>query len=114
MPFDPAVTGEGKPRPYIRRPRSPGTIAALTLSSRAMPAKKLETRAEKLRAQIRHHDHRYYVLDAPEVSDEAYDALFRELRALEEKHPELVTPDSPTQRVSGAPLDGFPTVEHAA
>jgi len=79
-----------------------------------MTARKAARRAEDLRAQIRHHDHRYYVLDAPEISDEAYDALFRELRAIEEAHPELVTPDSPTQRVSGAPLESFDTVEHAA
>ncbi|MFW6175837.1 MAG: NAD-dependent DNA ligase LigA [Acidobacteriota bacterium] len=67
-----------------------------------------------LRSQIRHHDYLYYVQDAPEVSDEAYDALFRELQELEERFPELVTPDSPTQRVAGQPLDQFPTVEHRA
>jgi DNA ligase (NAD+) len=62
---------------------------------------------------IREHDHRYYVLDAPAVSDSEYDAVFRELRALEGAHPELVTPDSPTQRVGAAPREGFVKVEHA-
>lgn len=62
---------------------------------------------------IREHDHRYYVLDAPAVSDSEYDAVFRELRALEAAHPELITPDSPTQRVGAAPREGFVKVEHA-
>jgi DNA ligase (NAD+) len=71
-------------------------------------------RAEALSALIRRHDHLYYVLDRPEVSDEKYDAWFRELKALEEAHPELRSPDSPTQRVGGAAVESFPTVEHAA
>jgi DNA ligase (NAD+) len=72
------------------------------------------TRAAELRREIRHHDYLYYSRDAPEISDEQYDRLFRELAALEESFPELRTPDSPTQRVAGQPLDSFPTVEHAA
>jgi len=56
-------------------------------------------RAQRLREEIRHHAWRYYALDAPEISDAAYDALVRELEAIEEAYPELVTPDSPTQRV---------------
>jgi DNA ligase (NAD+) len=71
-------------------------------------------RTEELRREIRHHDYLYYVRDAPEVSDEHYDRLFRELVALEEGSPELRTPDSPSQRVAGQPLASFPTVEHAA
>jgi len=71
-------------------------------------------RVDELRREIRHHDYLYYVRDAPEVSDEQYDRLFRELVALEEGSPELRTPDSPTQRVAGQPLASFPTVEHAA
>jgi len=71
-------------------------------------------RVEALREQIRHHDFLYYVRDAPEISDAAYDALFQELKALEERFPALITPDSPTQRVGGAPLEGFTTVEHTA
>jgi DNA ligase (NAD+) len=73
-----------------------------------------EERIGRLRQEIRHHDYLYYVKDAPEVSDEEYDRLYRELVALEEQHPDLVTPDSPTQRVAGAPLESFVTVEHAA
>ncbi|UCF40865.1 MAG: NAD-dependent DNA ligase LigA [Gemmatimonadota bacterium] len=73
-----------------------------------------EKRIRELHTQIRHHDYLYYVRDAPEISDEAYDTLFRELKGLEEQYPELRTPDSPTQRVAGAPLDKFPTVEHTA
>jgi DNA ligase (NAD+) len=68
---------------------------------------------EHLRERIRHHNYRYHVLDDPEVSDEVYDDLVTELRALEEAHPELVTPDSPTQRVGGAPMSGFDTARHA-
>jgi DNA ligase (NAD+) len=71
-------------------------------------------RLAELREAIRQHDYSYYVLDRPTISDEEYDRLFRELRALEEAHPELVTADSPTQRVAGAPLSSFPTVEHLA
>jgi DNA ligase (NAD+) len=70
------------------------------------------TRAEELRRQIAYHDRRYYILDDPEIADPDYDDLLRELRALEEEHPELRTPDSPTQRVGGAPLDKFNRVEH--
>jgi DNA ligase (NAD+) len=69
-------------------------------------------RAEELRRQIAHHDHRYYVLDDPEIGDDAYDALLDELRALEEEHPELRSPDSPTQRIGGKPLDKFEQVRH--
>src|SRR5579875_3386036 len=67
---------------------------------------------EELRREIRRHDYLYYVLDAPEITDAEYDALFRRLEALEKAHPELVTPDSPTQRVGGAPLPKFETVRH--
>ncbi len=69
-------------------------------------------RAEELRKLIAHHDYCYYVLDDPEVPDAEYDRLMRELQAIEDAHPELVSPDSPTQRVGGAPLDGFVTVQH--
>jgi len=69
--------------------------------------------AEKLRQQLRHHEHQYYVLDAPEISDAQYDALLRELQALEAAHPELAAPDSPTLRVGGKPRDGFTKVPHS-
>ncbi|HSQ38204.1 MAG TPA: NAD-dependent DNA ligase LigA [Acidimicrobiia bacterium] len=72
----------------------------------------LAARAAELRAALRHHDYRYYVLDEPEVSDARYDALKRELLAIEEAHPELVTPDSPTQRVGTAPSAQFAPVSH--
>jgi DNA ligase (NAD+) len=74
--------------------------------------KSAKKRAEELRRQIAHHDHRYYVLDDPEISDPDYDDLLRELKGIEEEHPDLLTPDSPTQRVGGAPLDKFKQVEH--
>ena len=64
-------------------------------------------RITALRQEIERHNHAYYVLDQPTIPDAEYDRLFRELQALEAEHPELVTPDSPTQRVGGKPLDGF-------
>jgi len=70
------------------------------------------SRLEALRAEIRAHDHRYYVLDDPSVPDAEYDRLFGELKAIEAAHPELITPDSPTQRVGGAPLPEFTAVRH--
>jgi DNA ligase (NAD+) len=70
-------------------------------------------RIEKLREEIRRHDWLYYVKAEPEISDRRYDKLVKELEELEEKHPDLVTPDSPTQRVGGEPVEGFPTVTHA-
>ncbi|HJV96315.1 MAG TPA: NAD-dependent DNA ligase LigA, partial [Albitalea sp.] len=70
-------------------------------------------RAEQLRQQLQHHAHRYYVLDAPEIPDAEYDRLFQELQAIEAAHPELLTPDSPTQRVIGKVLAGFVPVRHA-
>ena len=69
-------------------------------------------RATALRREIERHNHAYYVLDRPTIPDAEYDSLFRELQALEAENPELVTPDSPTQRVGGKPLDGFPKVRH--
>ncbi len=73
----------------------------------------LARRIAELRRQIAYHDHRYYVLDDPEIPDAEYDRLWRELAELEAAHPELVTPDSPTQRVGGAPAEGFAEVVHA-
>jgi DNA ligase (NAD+) len=69
-------------------------------------------RIDALRALIRHHEARYYLHDDPEISDAEFDALLRELRDLETAHPDLVTGDSPTQRVSGRPAEGFDTAEH--
>ncbi|MCX7827312.1 MAG: NAD-dependent DNA ligase LigA, partial [Verrucomicrobiae bacterium] len=72
-----------------------------------------EKRIAELREQIRHHDHLYYVLAQPEISDFDYDKLFAELKKLEAEFPDLVTPDSPTQRVGGAPAKEFRSVRHA-
>jgi len=69
-------------------------------------------RIEKLREIINHHNYRYYVLDSPEISDAEYDELMKELRQLESEHPELVTPDSPTQRIGAPPVEAFGVVEH--
>jgi DNA ligase (NAD+) len=70
-------------------------------------------RAQRLREQIEHHNYRYYVLDDPQVPDSEYDRLFHELQALEQAHPDIVTADSPTQRVGGAPLAAFDEVVHS-
>ena len=70
-------------------------------------------RIEALRDELRHHEYQYHVLDAPEISDAEYDVMMRELRALEAEHPELITPDSPSQRVGGKPKDGFSKVDHS-
>ncbi len=69
-------------------------------------------RADQLRAQLHHHGHQYYVLDAPTIPDAEYDRLFKQLQAIEAAHPELLTPDSPTQRVGGKALDSFASVQH--
>ena len=76
------------------------------------PATDLRKRVDELREEIREHDRRYYELDDPTVGDDEYDALLAELRAIEAEHPDLVTPDSPTQRVGGRPLDRFEQVRH--
>jgi len=83
-----------------------------------MPSKRTadtspEQKIEALREELRRHEHLYYVLDAPEWTDAQYDARMNELKALEAAHPELVTPDSPTQRVGGKPKEGFVKVAHS-
>jgi DNA ligase (NAD+) len=70
-------------------------------------------RAAELRDELRRHEHLYYVLDAPEIDDAAYDALMNELKRIEAAHPDLLTPDSPTQRVGGKPAEGFSKVRHS-
>ena len=72
----------------------------------------LASRAEELRKQLEHHLYRYHVLDDPEISDAEYDRLYDELKALEEEDPELITPDSPTQRVGALASGRFQKVEH--
>lgn len=78
-----------------------------------MEKKAAQLKIEKLRELINYHNYRYYVLDDPEVSDAEYDSLMKELEALEREYPDLITPDSPTQRVGGAVLNGFQAVTHA-
>ena len=102
-----------------RRLRSPGvrrrklTRVAKKETGQRGPDLGARSRVEELRTTIDHHNYRYHVLDAPEVSDAEYDALMRELLALEERFPELITPDSPTQRVGAPPSDLFAPVQHS-
>ena len=77
------------------------------------PSAGTRERVSELRARIEQHNHSYYVLDQPTISDADYDVLFRELQALEAAHPELLTADSPTQRVGAAPLAEFAEIRHA-
>jgi len=74
--------------------------------------KDVDKQIECLRAEIRRHDHLYYVLNQPRISDGEYDRLFTELKGLEGQRPDLITPDSPTQRVAGAPVGGFANGGH--
>jgi DNA ligase (NAD+) len=103
--------------PTLQRPAAAGTIpsskgtlleAGPMKADRPTPAQ----RAAELRTLIDYHNNKYYVEAAPEISDRDFDRLIKELQELEGKHPELITPDSPTQRVGGAPVDGFRTVKH--
>jgi DNA ligase (NAD+) len=80
-----------------------------------MPAvKDVEKKAESLREKIRHHEYLYYVLDQPSISDQEFDQLMRQLKDLEAERPDLITPDSPTQRVGGKPREGFVKVRHSS
>jgi len=89
-------------------------MSTLDLFAEPAPAPEAPAaRAAQLRQQLQHHGHCYYVLDAPEIPDAEYDRLFRELQAIEAAHPELLTADSPTQRVGGQVLDAFAQVRHA-
>src|SRR6186997_3475046 len=74
--------------------------------------KNAQERLDELRMQVDHHLYRYHVLDDPEISDVEYDRLYDELKALEEEHPDLITPDSPTQRVGAPPSERFLKVQH--
>ena len=79
-----------------------------------MPAKDISKRIEALREKIRHHEHLYYVLDKPSISDAEFDLLMNELKQFETEDPNLITPDSPTQRVGGKPREGFVKVPHSS
>src|SRR5579863_29889 len=74
----------------------------------------MEKKIEALRDQIRHHEYRYFVLDDPEISDAEFDRLMNQLKKLEAEHPELITPDSPTQRVGGKPREGVVKTAHSS
>jgi DNA ligase (NAD+) len=100
--MDVNATTRGDPKTY-------NPPMGLTPSLFADPA----ARACELRDELRRHEHLYYVLDAPEISDAQYDALMNELKRIEAEHPELLTPDSPTQRVGGKPAEGFLKVAHS-
>src|SRR6266849_2717260 len=80
----------------------------------AAAAKDVEQRIEGLRERVRYHEHLYYVLDNPEISDTEFDKLMQQLQQLEVEHPTLITPDSPTQRVGGKPREGFVKVPHSS
>src|SRR5438477_1805551 len=77
-----------------------------------MGSKAPDERIRELRRAIRHHEERYYLHNDPEISDEEFDRLLHELERLEAEHPDLITRDSPTQRVGGRAVEGFQTVEH--
>ncbi|MFQ5546556.1 MAG: NAD-dependent DNA ligase LigA, partial [Acidiferrobacterales bacterium] len=77
-----------------------------------MSSESSRARAKELRKLIDHHNYQYYVLDSPEVPDAEYDRLFNELLSIEDSHPDLITPDSPTQRVGATPLEEFSKVKH--
>ena len=79
-----------------------------------MTSKDSKNEIEKLKALVRRHDHLYYVLNKPAISDREYDKLYKRLKDLESAHPKLVTPDSPTQRIGDAPTKEFPIVRHIA
>ena len=85
---------------------------SLTTAKSTRKSPTIEDELRKLRDELRHHEELYYVNDSPEISDSEYDALLARLQELEAQHPELITPDSPTQRVGGRPAEGFPEVVH--
>ena len=102
------------PWPRILSPRGHGLLTQYNLSVMPAATKGSEKKIEALRDKIRHHEYRYYVLDDPEISDAEFDRLMIELKKLEAEHPELVTPDSPTQRVGGKPREGFVKAPHSS
>src|SRR3984885_10342193 len=95
--------------PYVFLVQSPTIICAM-----ASPGKDVGKKIEALREKIRHHEYLYYVVDNPEISDAEFDKLMRQLKGLEAEHPELITADSPTQRVGGKPREGFVKVPHSS
>src|SRR5689334_16718480 len=88
------------------------TLMASIIPMAAPALKQVQARLDELRAELNHHLYRYHVLDDPEISDAEYDRLYDELKALEEEHPDLITTDSPTQRVGAPPSEKFQKFEH--
>src|SRR3979490_922469 len=104
---------EGDSRARWRDERRKGPVQGGEVSAaKAQPKESPEERAAELRRQLDYHGYRYYVLDDPEIGDDEYDRLLDELRAIEAEHPELITPDSPTQRVGGEPVSDLEKVSH--
>src|SRR5437879_6435204 len=99
----------GQPRRLSLR----GSFPPIIFSMAGSP-KDVQKKIESLREKIRHHEHLYYVLDNPEISDAEFDKLMQQLQQLEAEHPTLITPDSPTQRVGGKPREGFVKVRHSS
>jgi DNA ligase (NAD+) len=111
------VSGPPTRTPGEQEPEPPGKSStaasgAADASSQVQPSKQQVARAKKLRAELEHHAQRYYVLDDPEIGDDAYDALLEELRGLERQYPQLRSADSPTQRVGGEPVGKLEKVTH--
>jgi len=100
----------GRPIGIINRRRAEDQTGGISIKQ----VEDVIRRAEELKSLLNYHNYRYYVLDAPEISDAEYDELMQELIEIEAAHPELITPDSPTQRVGGEPSDAFKPVEHRA
>src|SRR6476646_8461682 len=109
-----SIAGDCSMRPVAKRPRENeiDAEAAVPEPRRAAPPE-ARVRASELAEEIRRHERLYHVEGRPEITDAAFDLLMRELSALESEYPELVSPDSPTRRVGGAPAEGFETVEHS-
>src|SRR5690348_1530290 len=91
---------------------SPCRRVSVVHYNRGMSTLSVEQELSELRDLIRHHEYRYYVLDDPEIPDSEFDRLMNRLKAIEREHPNLVTPDSPTQRVGGRAIEGFAKVQH--
>src|ERR687885_891558 len=99
--------------PSATRSAPSANVLMASIIAMAAPAlKDVQARLDELRAELNHHLYRYHVLDDPEVSDAEYDRLYDELKALEEEYPDLITPDSPTQRVGASPSERFGKVRH--
>ncbi len=93
--------------------RTLGSVHAPTYNCAVAENANIRERLERLRSEVRRHGRKYYIEDEPEISDAEYDTLYKELEAMESEHPDLATPDSPTRRVGGEPLEGFEEIRHS-